>query len=198
MAGQQTNKIIRGGRGKKVQGRGGIGQSTRDIFPLLSFFFFHLAYFCLFCLFLPFERFGFSCVVQRGGMGGRVAFQGVDLLLCVWVCVCPCLCNYIPQIPKEEGGLCYNWLDNASKFLIVLFWRLLWQNLQTSHAWTPPAALLTVWQNSNWYVLVLKGSFQSTNLVFFFLSLSLLLPGTQVFSCTFEPALLCLLVADQR
>lgn len=38
--------------------------------------------------------------VGGGGWGGGVAFQGVDLLLCV----CPCLCNYIPQIPIEAGG----------------------------------------------------------------------------------------------
>lgn len=39
-------------------------------------------------------------------------------------------------------------------------------------------------------MLFLKGSFQSTIQFFLF--------GTQVFSCTFEPALLWLLVADQK
>lgn len=44
------------------------------------------------------------------------------------------------------------------------------------------------------YMLFLKGSFQSTNQFFCF---CFFLPGTQVFSCTFEPALSWFLVADQ-
>lgn len=75
-----------------------MGQSTRDTFPLLSLGFFHLAYFCLFCLFLHLKDLD-SCAVQKGLGGGRAAFQGVDLLL--FVC---CFCNYVPEIPIEEGS----------------------------------------------------------------------------------------------
>lgn len=73
-----------------------MGQSTRDTFPLLSLGFFHLAYFCLFCLFLHLKDLD-SCAVQKGPDGGGAAFQGVDLLLFV-----RCFCNYIPEIPIEE------------------------------------------------------------------------------------------------
>lgn len=104
MARQQTNKII---RGEEIQRRGGIGQSTRDTFPLLSLFFFHLVYFCLFCLFLHLKDL-VSHVLYKGagwleGGGGGGSLPG-GWLIVVCVCVCPCLCNYIPQIPIEAGG----------------------------------------------------------------------------------------------
>lgn len=58
-----------------------------------------------------------------------------------------------------------------------------------------PAVLVTVWQNSNWFALAPSEMFllveKSVSVIFF-------LFGTQAFSCTFEPALLWLLVADQR
>ena len=53
-----------------------------------------------------------------------------------------------------------------------------------------PAVLVTIWQNSNWYALAPSEMFLPVEksvfvILFFFLF------GTQAFSCTFEPALLC-------
>lgn len=101
MARQQTNKII---GEEKIQQRGGVEQSTRDTFPLLSCFFFYLLYFCLFCLFLHLRDL-VSYVLSkgaggRGEGGGVVAFQGADLLLLLRVCACVLVCVIIfPAFP---------------------------------------------------------------------------------------------------
>lgn len=40
-----------------------------------------------------------------GGGGGRCSLPGGRLIIIVMpVCVCPCLCNYIPRISIEEIG----------------------------------------------------------------------------------------------
>ena len=97
MARQQTNKIIREEK-KIAKGRGGTIHQGHFSF-IVSFLLSSRVF--LFVLFIsPFGRFGVWCVVQRGGIGDGGAFRGVDLLLCVR----PCLCNYIPQIPTEGRG----------------------------------------------------------------------------------------------
>lgn len=107
MARQQTNKIIRMEKNySKEEGE----QSTRDTFPLLSCSFFHLVYFCLFCLFLHLRDL-VSCVLSKGpgggwagmGGGGGCLPGGRIISVCISVCVCPCLCNYIPRFSTEVG-----------------------------------------------------------------------------------------------
>lgn len=75
-----------------------MGQSTGDAFSLLSLDFFHLVYFCLLCLFIHLKDLN-SRAVLKGPERGGAAFQGADLLLFV-----RCFCNYIPDIPIEEGS----------------------------------------------------------------------------------------------
>lgn len=85
MARQQTNKIM---GEKKTEQRGGIEQSTRDASPLLSCLFFHLMYFCFFCLFLHLRHLvshmlskGAGCwgLLSRGSTYYHVSKVGVSV-----------------------------------------------------------------------------------------------------------------------
>lgn len=102
MARQQTNQIIEKTEKNTTKRRDGTIHQGHFSFIVSLLLSSHLFLFLLFIS--PFERSGFSCVVQGGGMG-RVAFQGVDLLFVfLGVCLCPCLCNYIQHISMEEMG----------------------------------------------------------------------------------------------
>lgn len=96
MARQQTNKIIReeNNTAKRREKTIHQGHFCFIVSLVLSSCVF------VFVLFIsPFERFGFSCVVQRGGLGvGRGPSGGSTYYLCL------CLCNYIPCISIEEIG----------------------------------------------------------------------------------------------
>lgn len=137
MARQQTNKII---GEEKIQQRGGVEQSTRDTFPLLSCFFFYLLYFCLFCLFLHLRDL-VSYVLSKGAGGrGGCSLPGGRLIIIVMpVCVCPCLCNYIPRISIEEIG----WTIIGLTMWVIVDYSLVWIILPSESPQFPP--LIQIW-----------------------------------------------------
>lgn len=197
MARQQTNKIIREEK-KIAKGRGGTIHQGHFSF-IVSFLLSSRVF--LFVLFIsPFGRFGVWCVVQRGGIGDGGAFRGDDLLLCAR----PCLCNYIPQIPTEARG----WAIIGSTMRVIFHYSFILMVIMSESAHGRGIRLVLschrCWlcgrtRTALMLLLFLRGSFLSTNLfLFIYLFGFFFLPGTQVFSCTLKPALLWLLVADQR